>query len=380
MAKPHDHPSDPPAEPPEPRVTAGEVAAPRAHPAGRVQGTHLYRAAGLLFLLAVVFKFFDSIAHVLLLGYAAAIVAVGLNALARHLPLRRKWVAVLTGLAVIGTGAGLLWLATPLLLEQGRNLAGMLPGLQEQVRAWEQWIREQTGLQVKIPFPGSGGGGMPSGAAQGLLTGAGRVLQAVLFPLVVFVGALFAMASPNQRLLTPLLRAFPHDLRLAWYRIFQLLGERLLGWMKGTGTAMLGVGILSITAFSLIGVPSALLLGLFNGLVEFIPIFGPLLGGLTAVAIAFLDDPTKALWTAAAALAIQQVEANVITPWAMAKNAEIHPFITLFALVLFGQIFGFLGLLLALPLVLLTWTLVQVLWVERAIDTDREHVAPLVRE
>lgn len=380
MAKPHDHHAPEPEEPPEPRVSAEEVAATRAHQPSRVQGTHLYRAVGLLFLLAVVLKFFDSIAHVLLLGYAAAIVAVGLNALARHLPLRRKWVAALTGLAVVGTVVGLVALATPLLLEQGRNLAGMQSGLAEQVREWEKWIREQTGLPVKIPLPGSGGGGLPSGAAQGLMTGAGRVLEAVLFPLVVFFGALFAMASPNQRLLTPLLRVFPHDLRLAWYRIFQLLGERLVGWMKGTGTAMLSVGILSIAAFSLIGVPNALLLGLFNGLMEFIPIFGPLIGGLTAVLVAFLDDPGKALWTGVAALAVQQIEANVITPWAMSKNAEIHPFITLFALVLFGELFGFLGMLLALPLVLLVWTLVQVLWVERTIDTDREHVAPLVKE
>ena len=84
--------------------------------------------------------------------------------------------------------------------------------------------------------------------------------------------------------------------------------------------------------------------------------------------------------TAIAALAIQQIEANVITPWAMAHNAEIHPFVTLFALVLFGSVFGFLGVLLALPLVLLVWTLVQVLWVERAIDTDRERIQPVVPE
>ena len=74
------------------------------------------------------------------------------------------------------------------------------------------------------------------------------------------------------------------------------------------------------------------------------------------------------------------VEANVITPWAMSRNAEIHPFVTLFALLLFGGLFGFLGVLLALPLVILVWTVVQVLWVERAIDTDRDRIAPVARE
>jgi len=172
----------------------------------------------------------------------------------------------------------------------------------------------------------------------------------------------------------------PPNLRPAFYRIFQLLGERLLGWLKGTAMAMVGVGVLSMIVWSIIGVPNAILLGLFNGLVEFIPLLGPWLGGGTATLVAVMDDPNKGAWVALSALAIQQVEANVITPFAMAREAEIHPFLTLFALVLFGGIFGFLGLLLALPLTLLVWTVVQVLWVERAIDTDRDRIAPVVNE
>ena len=209
---------------------------------------------------------------------------------------------------------------------------------------------------------------------------AASALEILFVPLVLFFGALFALANPNDRLLTPMMRALPEGLRLAWYRIFQLLGERILGWLKGVGTAMIGVGALSVVSFWLIGVPNALLLGILNGVLEFIPLAGPWIGGLTAVMVAFLADPTMGLWTAIAALAIQQIEANIITPWAMSHNAEIHPFITLFALVLFGSLFGFLGVLLALPLVLLVWTMVQVLWVERAIDTDRERIQPVVPE
>jgi len=206
------------------------------------------------------------------------------------------------------------------------------------------------------------------------------LLEALLFPLVIFFGALFALAQPNDRLLNPLMRAVPPNLRPAFYRIFQLLGERLLGWLKGTAIAMVAVGILSMIVWSIIGVPNAILLGLFNGLVEFIPLVGPWVGGGTATLVAMMDDPTKGAWVALSALAIQQVEANVITPFAMAREAEIHPFLTLFALVLFGGIFGFLGLLLALPLTLLVWTVIQVLWVERAIDTDRDRIAPVVNE
>jgi predicted PurR-regulated permease PerM len=121
-------------------------------------------------------------------------------------------------------------------------------------------------------------------------------------------------------------------------------------------------------------------LGLIVGLVEFIPVFGPWIGGVPAVLIAFLDDPMKGVWAAVAILAIQQLESYLITPWAMSQAARIHPLITLFALILFGGIFGVLGILLALPIVILIWTVVEVLWVERALGAGDDRLPPVVEE
>jgi predicted PurR-regulated permease PerM len=64
----------------------------------------------------------------------------------------------------------------------------------------------------------------------------------------------------------------------------------------------------------------------------------------------------------------------------MSQQAEVHPLVTLFSLILFGSLFGFLGVLLALPLVMLFWTVIEVLWVERAIDTDDDRIRPVVKE
>lgn len=379
-----------------PRVGADAVAAP--HRDGGFRPEHLYRAVALAFLLALVYRYWDDLTHVFLLGYAAAILAVILNALRRKLHWKRKWVAAGVGLLVIGSVVALLAIGAPLLVKQARGVLSTGPQLEEQIKKWEEQIQKSTGMRINLPDPssvvsggsgggegggasgGQGGGEAGGGGASGAMGRAATLLEILFIPLILFFGGLFALANPNDRLLTPMLRVLPHGLRLAWYRILQLLGERLIGWAKGTGTAMLGVAVLSSVAFLVIGVPNAIALGVFNGLVEFIPLFGPWLGGMTAVLVAFLDDPQKAMWTAIAALAIQQIEANLITPWSMAHNAEVHPFVTLFALVLFGTLFGFLGILLALPLVMLVWTMVQVLWVERAIDTDRDRIAPVVEE
>jgi predicted PurR-regulated permease PerM len=369
-----DHPQPPHAAA---RVPADAVAAEPRH-SERVTPSHIYRAIGLAFLLALVFRYWDELTQVFLLGYAAAILAVILNGLRRKLNVKRTWLAAGVGLLVVGGVVGLIAWGGPLIIEQARGVVQTGPALEQQIGRWEQEIQKRTGIAVQIPDPGklfqsSGSGGNVMGRAASLL-------EILFVPLILFFGGLFALANPNDRLLTPMLRAVPHEARLAWYRIFQLLGERLVGWAKGTGMAMLGVGLLSTAAFLAIGVPNAVVLGMLNGLVEFIPLFGPWVGGLTAVLIAFLDDPQKALFTAIAALAIQQIEANLITPWAMSRNAEVHPFVTLFGLVLFGSLFGFLGILLAIPLVMLTWTVIQVLWVERAIDTDRDRIAPVVEE
>lgn len=380
MAK---HPTDDQAAP---RVPADAVAAPHDGPMERLRPAHLYRAVGLAFLLMLLYRYWDQLTHVFLLGYAAAILAVVLNALRRRLNIQRKWLAAIVGLVVVGSVVGALAVGMPLLAKQAKGILQTGPQLEEQITQWEQQIEARTGMKVNIPHPssifsgGGQGGGGGEGGGGGMMGKAASLLEILFIPLILFFGGLFALANPNDRLLTPMMRVLPEGIRLAWYRIFQLLGDRLIGWAKGTGTAMLAVAVLSTAAFLAIGVPNAIALGLFNGLVEFIPLFGPWLGGLTAVVVAFLDDPQKGMWVGIAALAIQQIEANLITPWAMSHNAEVHPFVTLFALVLFGGLFGFLGILLALPLVMLVWTVVQVLWVERAIDTDRERIAPVVRD
>lgn len=359
---------------------ADAVAAPPS-PGGAVflRPGHLYRAVWLAFLLALLFHFFDTIAQTLLLAYAAGILAVALNAATSRLPLNRKWVAALTGILFLGGVVALLWFGAPAVVSQFRDLAGDLPRIQAQIRQWAEWVYQQTGIRVPL-----GGGGLqqalPKVGGGEVLGRAAGLLEVILLVLIVLFGGLYALASPNEHLLTPLLRAVPASTRPAVYRIFDLLGKRLVGWLKGTGMAMLAVGGLSILAFSIIGVPNALALGLLNGVVEFIPIFGPWIGGTAAILVAFIADPVKGAYVAVAALAIQQIEANVITPWAMSREAEVHPFVTLFALLLFGGLFGFLGIFLALPLVIFFWTVIQVLWVERTIDTDQDRIAPVVQE
>jgi predicted PurR-regulated permease PerM len=348
-----------------------------------VRPEHLYKFAGLLLLLGLLYRHYETISRVLLLVYAASMLAVALNALAKRLPLQRRWSAGLIGIAVLCSLAAAVWFGGSMLLGQLRAFVDAFPEMERELRGWGDTVRDRVGLDIELVgdrvaeavsgFFGDLSGSDIAGRASGLL-------EALTVPVLVFFGALFALAKPNEQLLVPLLQAVPQPRRAAFRRFLSLMGERIVGWVKGQIISMTTVGVLATIAFYLIGLPYAFLLGAVNGLAEFVPIIGPWVGGIPAVVVAFLDDPTKGLWTAVAILAIQQVESQLITPLVMSKTADVHPFVTLFSIVLFGGLFGFLGILLAVPLVLLIWTIVQVFWVERAIHAGDDRIPPVASE
>jgi predicted PurR-regulated permease PerM len=345
-----------------------------------VRPEHLYKAVGLLFLVLLLHTFFGPISRVFLLVYAAAIVAVAMNVLVAPFASHRRIASGLLGLAIfVAIGLG-LWLAVPALASQLRGLSGELPRLEQHAADLSAWVRNQTGLNVELMGPQAREFVRDFFAGAEVIGTAWGVIEGLFLPLVIIIGAIYAVAKPNDRLLNPVLHAVPADRREDFRRLFLLLGGRIRGWVKGTLMAMIAVGVLTTLGLWIIGVEYALLLGLISGILEIIPLAGPWVAGAIAVGIAFLDDPTKALYVAILMLAIQQLESNLITPIVMSQAAEVHPFVTLFALFFFGSLFGFLGVILALPLVLLLWTVLEVLWVERAIKAGGDEIEPVVRE
>lgn len=355
------------------------MARPSETPLEAFEPRHIARLAVPILIALLIYRYFFEISRVFLVLYASVIVAVAINAIAKRLPFGRRWVAMLVGIIVIAMFSAAVWIGGPLLLEQMRSMAARAPEFEAELGLIAQRIRDLTGLNVE-PLQERITAGLQKLFGETVLGQARGAIQAVLLPLLVLFGGLFAAASPNVRLLTPMMRAVPRHRRGQVERVMRLLGIRIAGWIQGQILAMLFVGTLVTIALSIIGVPYALLLGVVNAFTEFIPLIGPWMGGVPAVAIAALEDPQKGAWTAIAMIGIQLIEANLILPLTMAKVANVHPFVTLFALFFFGSIFGLLGMLLALPLVLLIWTLVEVYWVEGAIETGRDRIKPVVEE
>jgi predicted PurR-regulated permease PerM len=140
-------------------------------------------------------------------------------------------------------------------------------------------------------------------------------------------------------------------------------------WLRGQLIAMIAVGLLVGIGLSLLGMPSALVLGLAAGTLEFIPFLGPLLAAVPAVLLALAVSPDLALWVVLLYTAVQQFEGYLLTPLVQQYAVDLPGVVLLFSLLGFGILFGTLGVILAAPLTVVTYVLVKRLYVVETLHT-----------
>jgi len=195
-----------------------------------------------------------------------------------------------------------------------------------------------------------------SPAAGGALDAVGQVLNvtgAILNGLFTLTGLLligFYWTLEGEHTLRALLLPLPGDQCERARDVFKEVETRVGGYVRGQGFLALVVGAAALVVYLLIGLPAALAVALLAGLFELIPVLGPTLGAIPAVLVAFAYDPSKVIWVIIATALIQLLENNVIAPRVMHKTVGVNPVVTLLAIVAFGALFGFVGLLLAIPM------------------------------
>ncbi|HOB19726.1 MAG TPA: AI-2E family transporter [Candidatus Atribacteria bacterium] len=125
--------------------------------------------------------------------------------------------------------------------------------------------------------------------------------------------------------------------------------------------AVVVFGLATLT-YLIIGLPYALVLGFLAGIFEFIPYFGPWLGAVPAIAIAYAGGTGKLIWTLVAVILIQQLEGAFITPRILGGVVELHPVYIILALWAGGLVFGVAGMFFAVPLLLILKVIIRHLY------------------
>lgn len=307
------------------------------------------------------------ISDVLLLGFAAVLLAVLLHGfatlIAGYTPIPRRW-ALTTAIVLVA-----LFPATFFALF-GAQIGGQVSQLSEALpqaidAAGSRIGISQASEKLQEAIAAGSGSGIVSRAV-----GLGYTLLGVLADLaLVAVAAIYLAADPRlyRRGAAKLLPPSQHRRALD---AMDVTGSALRLWFGGQLVTMTLVGILSALAFWWIGLMSPLALGLIAGVTNFIPFLGPILGTIPALVFAVTTDLATVLWTLGAILVIQQLEGNVITPYIQQRAVAMPPALVLFAIVVFGVVFGWLGVFLAVPLAVAVTVLVKKLWIRQTLGEE----------
>jgi predicted PurR-regulated permease PerM len=305
-----------------------------------------------------------ALSDILLLAFGAVLVAVVLRTLARPIeagtPLNERLALLAAGLGILAVlvGTGVLF---------GAQISGQLVNVIHSVPAAAESLSKTVPfLRVSELVQGSAVGELLLNAFSWGTT----VFGAVAAFVVVIVAGIYTAIKPDVYR-NGFLMLFPvrHQEQIA--ATLDDSGEALRLWLGGQLLAMIIVGFLVALGLALVGVPSALALGLIAGVTEFVPIVGPIIGAIPALLLAFTQDWSTVWWTLAVFVVVQQLESNVIMPLIMGRAVLVPPAVGLFAVVAIGVLFGPLGLVLGYPLAIVADVVIRRLYVR---DTLGEEV------
>jgi predicted PurR-regulated permease PerM len=182
------------------------------------------------------------------------------------------------------------------------------------------------------------------------------------FLIIVFL-AIYIGAEPEMYR-RGIMHLFPHAQRERAGEVLSAIASVLRKWLVTQLIAMVTIGVVSTIVLALLGVKASAALGVLAGLLEFVPTVGPIISALPAIAMGFIDSPEKALYVALAYWGIQFFENHLLIPLLMKGGINLPPALTILAQALMALIFGFLGLMCAVPLLAATTVAVKMLYVE----------------
>lgn len=186
--------------------------------------------------------------------------------------------------------------------------------------------------------------------------------------LILFVAIFVAVDSSTYH--DGLMHLFPHRMRSRVGEVLDATANMLRRWLLAQLISMITIGVLTTVVLWILGIQAAIALGIIAGVLEFIPIAGPILSAVPAIAMGFLDGPQKALYVTLAYIVIQQIEANIVHPLVMKKGLEIPPVLTIVTQGVMSLVFGFIGLLVAVPMLAATIVPIKMLYVRDVVGDE----------
>jgi len=244
----------------------------------------------------------------------------------------------------------------PVLIQQTNGLIESAPELFNQLRGWltERFpnvMEEGSPLRTSLSSLGETIQERGGELVQTLLSSAAGVVSVVVFLVVVPVVSFYLLLDWD-RLVARVDDLLPRDHADTIRQLASEIDRTLASFVRGQGTVCLILGTFYAVALMLVGLQFGLVVGLIAGLLTFIPYVGALVGGALSVGLALFQFWGEWWWIVAVAVIFQVgqfIEGNILTPKLVGSSVGLHPVWLIFALTAFGTLFGFVGMLVAVP-------------------------------
>lgn len=336
------------------------------------------KLVGLVVLLLSIFLLWQ-IRFVILLAFTGISLATALNRIVQWLmrwKLSRRWAVILTLLAVLGLIIATVTIIVPPFLKQVDQWLTQIPTESAQVRIWLENINSRVPPVLAEQFQQLNAfiQEIPT-IARGLFNNFFRFFSGtfsiLLNSFLVLAVTIMLLANPKAYR-RAFVCVFPKFYRHRVQDILNRCEEALVGWGIGICFNMIVISLMSFAGLAIIQVPLPIGNALIAGVLTFIPNIGPILSVIPPAILGLLDAPWKAVAVIGLYILIQQVESNFLTPLVMKHQVSLLPAITLVSQLICGVLFGFLGLFLALPLVVTGQVLLKELLVKDIMDNWRK--------
>lgn len=305
----------------------------------------------LLTVLVLVFYFLREVVAVLI---TSVVIASAIEPAARRITsykIPRVFAVLFIYLATASILGFIFYLVIPPLLSE---LISFLSDLPHNIE-----IFEPKNFLTFIPQLPAGFNNILREAILSLQSGLGTGTGALSFALKIFGGAVsfiliivisFYLAVEERgienflRIVTP--KEYEEYVLDLWSRSRRKIGW----WLQGQLLLALVVGFLVFIGLAILGIKYALLLAILSGILEIIPIFGPVISAIPAIGVAFVQEPILGLYVLILYVLVQQFENHLIFPLVMRKTVGIPPLLVILSLFIGGKLAGFFGVLLAVPI------------------------------
>ncbi len=318
-----------------------------------------------MFILAVVlfvYRFRVRIGNIILPFVMAGIIAYILSPLVHRL--ERRNIPVRTGILLVYLCFAVFIVLTsafilPEAINNVRDLTETLPELTEQ---YQNLIRKSTIIIQSSKWPDE----VKEAVFDQINTGTGIARDYVARILGKSLDVMIAAVQVSFDFVLAMIIAYYFIKDSEFFReaFLSLVPRRWRNWIVGTGREINGVlskfiqgqlltalivGTLEIIGLLLTGVKYPLILGIFGGMANVIPYFGPVIGAVPAVGVALIQSPVKALWVILVFVTVQQIDNILITPKVVEGKLGLHPVSTILAVLIGQEFYGIPGMLIAVP-------------------------------